>query len=276
MAIAMPSTGVCDWIPGLPSFHHSVSQPIQPLPPGCLQISPVWVKSLSKKGLQELLPFEAEGACLVARKENPLPPACLGIFTCTRTRGTGRKSPVTRQQCWTPSHHGFLLGRGLRPRGPRRAQPMRNMYRLPQGGFCSSQQLAYPHMAGTGTPQCLSLQHRNPSPRSDGDLQPRKLQGTRENDSSPHTATLEGSRGCHSQWASLHGLVAGPHQEGNRGQVTEPVWSGPGWSVLQQPTAGGDVQTPNCGPLNETSYLVCETEEQGGQCGVRIAIPYPW
>ena len=82
--------------------------------------------------------------------------------------------------------------------------------------------------------------------------------------------------GAASQWASLHGLVAGPHQEGNRGQVTEPVWSGPGWSVLQQPTAGGDVQTPNCGPLNETSYLVCETEEQGGQCGVRIAIPYPW
>ena len=122
LAIAMSSTGVCDWIPGLPSFHHSVSQPTQPLPLGCHQISTAWVGSLSKKGLQVLLPVKAEGACLAARGENTLPPACLGVFTCTL--GTGRKSPVTRQQCWTTSHHIFLLGSGLRPWGPRRAQPM--------------------------------------------------------------------------------------------------------------------------------------------------------
>ena len=75
LAIAVSSTGVCDWIPGLPSGRHSVSQPTQPLPPESLQISPVWVESLSKKWLQALLQPEAVGACLVARGENTLLPA---------------------------------------------------------------------------------------------------------------------------------------------------------------------------------------------------------
>ena len=66
-----------------------VSQPTQPLPPGRHRSSTVWVGCLSKKGLQALLPLEAEGACLVARGKNTLLPACLGIFTCSRTRATG-------------------------------------------------------------------------------------------------------------------------------------------------------------------------------------------
>ena len=112
----------------MPSFHHSVSQPTQPLPPGHLLISTVWVESRSKKGLQAVLPLEANGDFLVASGENTFPPACLGVFTCTRTRGTGRKSPVTKQQCWTTSHHSLLLARGRRLRGPRRAQMMRNTH----------------------------------------------------------------------------------------------------------------------------------------------------
>ena len=63
----------------------------------------------------------------MARGENTLLPACLGIFTHSRTRGTRRKSPVTRQQCWT-SHHDLLLGRHPQPQGPRRAQLMRNTH----------------------------------------------------------------------------------------------------------------------------------------------------
>ena len=112
----------------MPSFHHSVSQPTQPLPPGHLLISSVWVESRSKKGLQAVLPLEANSDFLVASGENTFPPACLGVFTCTRTRETGRKSPVTKQQCWTTSHHSLLLARGRRPRGPRRAQMMRNTH----------------------------------------------------------------------------------------------------------------------------------------------------
>ena len=84
-----------------------------------------------------------------------------------------------------------------------------------------------------GTPQCLSQQHRNPSRRSDGNLWSRRPpQGTRENDSSPHTATLEGSWGHHSQSAALHGLVVGPHQEGSHEQAAEPCRVRPGWGLL--------------------------------------------
>ena len=219
----MSSTGVCDWIPGLPSFHQSVSQPTQPLPPGCLQISPVWVESLSKKGLQELLPLEAEGACLVARGESPLPPDCLGVFTCTKIRGTGRKPPVTRQQCWTPSHHGFLLGRGLRPRGPRRAQLMRNTHAgsLRVG---SAHHSSWPVLTwlGQGPHDASAPQHRNPSPRSDGDLQPRRLCKEQEKMTPPLTLPFWKDPGATTvSGAALHGLMVGPHQEGNCRQATE-------------------------------------------------------
>lgn len=170
MAIAMSSTGVCDWIPGLPSFHQSVSQPTQPLPPGRHQISAVWVGCLSKKGLQALLPLKAEGASLVARGENTLLPACLGVFTCARTRATGRKSPVTRQQCWTTSHHIFLLGSSLRPRGPGGPNQCETHVQVPSGLVLLITAAGLSSCGWVGTPRCLSKQHRNPSPRNDGDL----------------------------------------------------------------------------------------------------------
>ena len=59
-----------------------------------------------------------------------------------------------------------------------------------QGGFCSSQQLACPHGAGTGMPRCLSPQQRNPSPRSDADLQPRRPCKEQENKTPPLTLPL--------------------------------------------------------------------------------------
>ena len=81
-----------------------------------------------QEGAQAFPPLDAKGAHLVARGENTLPPACLCVFTCARTRGTGKKSPVRRQQCWTTSHYVLLLGRGLRPQGSRKAQLMRNTH----------------------------------------------------------------------------------------------------------------------------------------------------
>ena len=62
--------------------------------------------------------------------------------------------------------------------------------RFPQGGFFSSQQLACPHRAGTGTPRCLSLQHINPYPRSDCDLQPRRPCKEQEKMTPPLTLPL--------------------------------------------------------------------------------------
>ena len=116
-----------------------VSQPTQPLPPGRHRSSTVWVGCLSKKGLQALLPLEAEGACLVARGENTLLPACLGNFTHARTRATGRKSPVTRQQCWTTSHQ-FSSQQGPHTTGTQEGPTdVKHTCRFLQGGFCSSQ-----------------------------------------------------------------------------------------------------------------------------------------
>ena len=42
------------------------------------------------------------------------------------------------------------------------------------------------------------------------------------------------------------------------------------------PSTGGGSWTPVYGPLNGSSCFGCEIEEQGGQCGVCIAIPYQW
>ena len=119
--------------------------------------------------------------------------------------------------------------------------------RFPQGRFCSSQQLAC-HVTGTGTPQCLKGQHRNPSPSSDGDLQLRRLgQLRRENDSSPNTATLEGSGGRHSQSAALHGLLVGPHQEGNAYKQLSYSGQGPVWGAHRGRGGGARVRSQSGG-----------------------------
>ena len=103
---------------------------------------------------------------------------------------------------------------------------MRNTHAgyLGGGGFCSSQQLAYPHVDGTGIPQ-----HRNPSSRSDGDLQHRRPLKEEEKMTPPLTlalwkdpeaATVSGSPSKDS-WL-------GATRRGTADKQLSPVWSDPG------------------------------------------------
>ena len=73
MAIATSSTGVCDWIPGLPvSTIQFLSQLIPSrVPPNLTSVGGI----PEQEGAQVLLPLEAEGYCLVASGENTLLPA---------------------------------------------------------------------------------------------------------------------------------------------------------------------------------------------------------
>ena len=83
----------------------------------------------------------------------------------------------------------------------------------------------------TGTPQCLGPLQRNPPPRSNGDLQPRRPCKEQEKTTPPLTLPVWKDQGRHSQLAILHGLVVGPHKEGNCEQAAEPfrVRPMPGW-----------------------------------------------
>ena len=87
------------------------------------------------------------------------------------------------------------------------------------------------------------------------------MQLTRGNNSSPHTATLEGSEGHHSQSAVLHALMVGPHQERRCRQAPEPYMVRPRLWQLTAAYHWRGVQTPGCDPLNLVSCLVCEIEE---------------
>ena len=101
--------------------------------------------------------------------------------------------------------------------------------RFPQGGFCSSQQLACPHRAGTGTPRCLSLQHINPYPRSDCDLQPRRPRKEQEKMTPPLTLPLWKDPGA----ATVSGPPSmdswlGPTRRGTVDKQLSPAGSGRG------------------------------------------------
>ena len=101
--------------------------------------------------------------------------------------------------------------------------------RFPQGGFCSSQQLACPHRAGTGTPRCLSLQHINPYPRSDCDLQPRRPHKEQEKMTPPLTLPLWKDPGA----ATVSGPPSmdswlGPTRRGTVDKQLSPAGSGRG------------------------------------------------
>ena len=73
MAIAMSSTRVCDWIPGLPVSPIQFFSQLIPswAPPNLISVGGI----PEQEGAQVLLPLEAEGACLVAKGENTLLPA---------------------------------------------------------------------------------------------------------------------------------------------------------------------------------------------------------
>lgn len=75
LAIAAPLLGYVTGSQACPVSSIQFLEAAQPLPPEGLRISPMWVESLSKKWPQALLQPEAEGACLVASRENILPSA---------------------------------------------------------------------------------------------------------------------------------------------------------------------------------------------------------
>ena len=110
--------------------------------------------------------------------------------------------------------------------------------RFPQGGFCSSQQLAYPYMAGTGTPRCLTPGHRNPSPRSDGDLPPRRSCKEQGKTTPPLTLPLSKGLGTPtvSRPSSMNSWL-GPTRRGTVDKQLSPRGSGLGRGG--SPGAGG-------------------------------------
>ena len=234
-----------------------------------------WGESLGKKGA-ECPPTSRRRGCLLGGQRRKHSSTCLGVFTCTRTRGTRRK---------VISHTAMLAKEPQRssPRqGPETTRTQegpndeKHTCRLPQGWFCSSRQRPCPRPAGPGTPRCLSPQHRSPSHRSDGDLTAQQLPHPKgENDTSPHTATREGSGEPHSPCPSMDSWV-GPSGRGAADKQLSPAGQGGGWGV---PAGGGRAglrAAGACGPARIAGHTRGRMAGgDGGGGGDRKVRPWP-
>ena len=147
-------------------------------------------------------------------------------ISCDKTAVVDNKPPWSPQQ--TPETMGTQEG----------PTDKKHMCRFLQGGYCSSQQLACPNVAGTGAPGCLCPQQRNPFPRSAGDLQPRRPFEEEEKMTPPLTLPLWKDPGAAtvSQLSSMVSCL-GPTRRGTSDKQLSPAGSSPG--LGGSPRAGG-------------------------------------
>ena len=154
----MSANGVCDWIPGLPSFLLPLSVSANPTPSFWAPLKLKCVGGMpEQEGAASTLTPGNRG-CLLGGQRRKHSSACLFGRPHLHEHQRNRENITCDKRAMLDNKPPFFFSVGALdyrdPGGPNRCE---THMQVSSGGLCSSQQLAFPHTAGTGNPQCLSM-----------------------------------------------------------------------------------------------------------------------